>query len=228
MWYEPIFKNRRDAGIVLAKLLKNLSGRDDVVVLALPRGGVPVGFEISRALNVPLDVFVVRKLGVPAHEELAFGAIASGGAAVFNEDVIRSCRISTPNLKNVLDREQIELKRRERLFRSGRPPINVRDKTVIVADDGLATGATMAAAVGALKKMHARRIYVAVPVASTRSYEEFNSMGENVRCIAAATPEPFYGVGMWYEDFSQTTDNEVQELLFAAAMDNIDSIAPTI
>jgi predicted phosphoribosyltransferase len=216
MWYEPIFENRRSAGRALAERLKEFSKRDDVIVLALPRGGVPVGAEVARAILAPLDVFVVRKLGVPGHEELAFGAIAAGGVTVFNEGVLSSLRLPQEMLEAVIRNEKAELDRRERLYRGSRETLDVKDKTVVVVDDGLATGATMSAAVDALRNMGAREIVVAVPVSSRQACDEFNALA-NVRCISATTPEPFYGVGMWYEDFSQTTDREVEELLATAA-----------
>jgi putative phosphoribosyl transferase len=212
MAYEPKFKNRKEAGRELAQHLEEFAGRKDVVVLALPRGGVPVGYEVAKYLGAPLDVFIVRKLGVPGQEELAFGALASGGVAVFNDGILRALRMPEELLQAVMVSEQKELERREQLYREGRGPLNMKDKSVVVVDDGLATGATMAAAVEALKQMGPKEIVVAVPVSSERACDEFRAH-TNARCISAATPEPFYGVGMWYENFSQTTDEEVQELL---------------
>lgn len=212
MWYQPQFKDRRDAGRALAERLSEFADREDVIVLALPRGGVPVGYEVATALGAPLDVFIVRKLGVPGQEELALGALASGGITVFNETVVRAIRISRQALQKVIDVEQAELARRERLYRVNRPSLDVEGRTVLVVDDGLATGATMAAAVKALKKMGPAEVVVAVPVAASQTCEELEQQS-GVRCICAATPEPFYGVGMWYEDFSQTTDAEVGEML---------------
>jgi len=215
MWIDAIFKDRREAGRQLARKLGQYAGRDDVMILALPRGGVPVGFEIAETLGVPLDVFIVRKLGIPGHEELAFGALATGGVVVYNDAILRSLRMPQETIDRVIVREQRELDRRERLYRDDEPPPDIAGRTVIVVDDGLATGATMAAAVAALKEMHPKEIIVAVPVSSLQSRDELNRE-EGVRCIAAYTPEPFYGVGMWYEDFSQTSDEEVQTLLRAS------------
>lgn len=215
MWLDPIFRDRRDAGRQLARKLGEYAGRDDVMVLALPRGGVPVGFEIAETLGVPLDVFIVRKLGVPGHEELAFGALATGDVIVYNYDILRSLRMPQEFIDWVIAREQRELERRERLYRDDEPSPDIAGKTTIVVDDGLATGASMAAAVAALKRMDPTEIVVAVPVSSVQSRDELDRQ-EGVRCIAAYTPEPFYGVGMWYEDFSQTSDEEVQALMTAS------------
>lgn len=212
MSHEPKFKDRKKAGEELARHLEEFAGRKDVVVLALPRGGVPIGYEVAEHLKAPLDVFIVRKLGVPGHEELAFGALASGDVIVFNEGIIRALRIPEELLQAVIEREQEELERREQLYRKGRPPLDVKDKTIIVVDDGLATGATMAAAVKALQQMEPKDVIAAVPVSSEQACSEFYTL-TNARCITAVTPEPFYGVGMWYENFSQTTDEEVKELL---------------
>jgi predicted phosphoribosyltransferase len=216
MWYEPIFKDRYDAGRILAARLSALAHREDVVVLALPRGGVPVAFEVARTLGVPLDVFIVRKLGVPGHEELAFGAIATGGVTVLNDSILKGSRIPKELQDSVIRREEAELIRRERLYRAGRASIDLAGKSVIVVDDGLATGASMAAAVRALQKLGPREIIVGVPVASKQSCDELDTL-QNVRCVCVSTPEPFYGVGMWYADFSQTTDEEVQRILSASA-----------
>jgi predicted phosphoribosyltransferase len=192
-------------------MLSAYHGRDDVVVLALPRGGVPVAFEVASELGAPLDVFVVRKLGVPGHEELAFGAIASGGVRVLNHDVVRSLNISRDLIERVTSREHEELARREAAYRDGRPPAAINDRIAILIDDGLATGATMLAAVRALRQQHPQEIVVAVPVASPATCKDFQGEVDNIVC--AATPEPFYAVGQWYEDFSQTSDREVRELL---------------
>jgi len=207
---EP-FQNRRQAGRLLAAKLVRYANRPDVIVLALPRGGVPVGYEVARALNAPLDVFLVRKLGVPGQEEFAMGAIASGGVRVLNEQAVNTLRIPNSVIERVTAGEQQELSRRERLYRGDRPSADVHDKTVILVDDGLATGSTMHAAVKALRQEQAGRIVVAVPVAARETCESLRAEADDVVC--AATPEPFYAVGLWYDDFSQTTDEEVRDLL---------------
>ena len=209
-----IYPDRREAGRVLATLLRPYAGRADVVVLALPRGGVPVGFEVAQALGVPLDVFVVRKLGVPGHEELAMGAIASGGVRVLLPDIFRELRIPQGALEETTRREEAELARREKEFRGGREPVDVRGKTVIVVDDGLATGSSMRAAIAALRKLEPERIVVAVPVAAEASCAEIGAIADD--CVCATTPPGFSAVGMWYDDFRQTEDEEVRELLAAA------------
>jgi predicted phosphoribosyltransferase len=209
------FRDRIEAGRMLAEALRGYANRDDVVVLALPRGGVPVGYEVAKALNAPLDVFVVRKLGLPGQEELAMGAIASGGARVLNTELIRALSIPDEVVEEVTREEQRELERREREYRDGRPPIDVRGRTVILVDDGLATGSSMRAAVLALKQKEPREIVVAVPVAPRQSCMELELVADRVVC--AVTPEPFWGVGQWYGDFSQTSDEEVRELLRRAA-----------
>lgn len=209
-----IFRNRQDAGQKLAEKLTEYADRDDVLVLALPRGGVPVAYEVSERLNAPLDVFLVRKLGVPRQEELAMGAIASNGVRVLNQSVILQLRIPDAVIDRVAENEQRELERREREYRDALPPPDVEGKIVIVIDDGLATGATMRAAALALKMQNPQKVVVAAPVAALETCEEFaREVGE---IVCAATPEPFHGVGMWYEDFSQTTDEEVRELLQAS------------
>lgn len=205
------FRDRADAGRQLAQRLRDYAGRDDVLVLALPRGGVPVAYEVAAALDVPLDVFLVRKLGVPGQEELAMGAIASGGVRVLNDHVVRTLGISEEEIDRVAVQEQRELERRERAYRKGRPPPELRDRTVILIDDGLATGSTMRAAIDAVRQQGAREVIVAVPVAAVSTCEEFRREVDDIVC--AQTPEPFYAVGLWYEDFSQTTDEEVYELL---------------
>jgi predicted phosphoribosyltransferase len=213
--YKPIFHDRREAGRVLAHLLYDeYGGRSDVRVLALPRGGVPVGFEVARALAALLDVFVVRKLGVPGHEELALGAIATGGMRVVNEDIVRLLGIPEAVVDRVASQELQELERRESLYRGGRPALDVRGRCVLV-DDGLATGATMRAAVQALRLRQPARVVVAVPVAPRSTCEELRQVADVVVC--AATPEPFRSVGQWYEEFDQTTDEEVRQLLARAA-----------
>jgi predicted phosphoribosyltransferase len=189
--------------------------RPDVLVLALPRGGVPVGFEVARSLNAPLDVFLVRKLGVPGHEELAMGAIASGGVRVLNPEVVDELQIPWYMIEMVAAREQQELARRERLYRGDRPLPEVAGKTVILVDDGLATGSTMRAAIAALRQRGPARIVVAVPVGAPSTCEELRAGVDDLICVIA--PESFYAVGLWYEDFSQTTDTEIRELLEQAA-----------
>ena len=206
-----LFLDRRDAGRRLAAKIAGYSNRPDVLVLALPRGGVPVAYEVARALNAPLDVFVVRKLGVPGYEELAMGAVATGGVRVLNNEVVEGLGIPAPVIDAVAARERQELARRERLYRGGRPPPDVRGRTVILVDDGLATGATMHAAIEALRQQGPARIVVAVPTASPDTCEEMKKRADEVIC--AITPEPFHAVGRWYQEFSQTTDEEVRELL---------------
>jgi putative phosphoribosyl transferase len=208
------FRNRADAGRVLAGLLSQYANRDDVLVLALPRGGVPVGYVIAGALDVPLDVFLVRKLGVPGHQELAMGAIATGNVLVLNEEVIRTLGITPDLVDTVATEEQRELQRRERAYRDDRPPPNVQGRVVILVDDGLATGATMLAAATAVRSLQPSRLVVAVPVASPETCNEFRAKVDEIIC--AKTPEPFYAVGFWYEDFEQITDDEVRELLTLA------------
>ena len=205
------FHDRRDAGRKLAQELLHYANRSDVIVLALPRGGVPVAYEVALALNVPLDIFIVRKLGLPGHEELAIGAIASGGIRVLNEDIIRMLHIPEGVIDHVARCELQELQRREESYRGDRPPLEVRDKTVILIDDGLATGASMRAAVTGLRTQNPKRIVVAVPTAAPETCQAFEKEVDEVVC--AITPEPFLGVGRWYEDFSQTTDEEVRLFL---------------
>ena len=208
---ETRYYDRNQAGRVLAYMLTRYANRSDVLVLALPRGGVPVAYEVAKALHVPLDVFLVRKLGVPGHEELAMGAIATGGIRVINEEVVRGLQIPPQVLNAVTFREERELERRERLYRDDRPLPVVRDQTVILIDDGLATGATMRAAVRALRVQAPAKIVVAVPVAAYWTYYQLSTEVDEIIC--AQTPEVFYGVGWWYEDFSQTSDQQVRELL---------------
>lgn len=205
------FRDRREAGRVLAQALARYANRPDVLVLALPRGGVPVAYEVARALGAPLDVFLVRKLGIPGHEELAMGAVATGGVRVLNDQVVRGLGIPERIIDAVAERERQELARRERLYRGDRPPPDVRGRTVILVDDGLATGSTMMAAIKALRQQEPASIVVAVPTASAETCEALRDDAEEVVC--ATTPEPFYAVGLWYDDFSQTTDEEVRELL---------------
>lgn len=206
------FANRITAGRLLAKKLETYANRSDVMVLALPRGGVPVAYEVARALNVPLDVFLVRKLGVPGYEELAMGAIATGGVRVLNENVVRYLDISDRVIDLVVDEEHRELARRERLYRGNRPPLDVHGRTVIIVDDGLATGSTMRAAVSALKLLGPAKIIVAAPVAARETCESFKGDVDST-CVCVMSPEPFLGVGLWYQNFSQTTDEEVCYLL---------------
>jgi putative phosphoribosyl transferase len=209
-----IFEDRQDAGRRLAALLSDYTGQRDVIVLALPRGGVPVAYPVAEALRVPLDIFLVRKLGVPGHEEMAMGAIATGGTRVLNMEVVRHLRIPPEMIDMVAESELRELRRREQAYRGNTPPPDLYGKTVILVDDGLATGASMRAAVIALRQHGPRRVVVAVPVAAEQTCDEFQSDVDQIVC--AATPEPFHAVGLWYRDFSQTTDDEVKELLSRA------------
>jgi putative phosphoribosyl transferase len=215
---EICYHDRTEAGRVLASMLTTYANRRDVLILALPRGGVPVAYEVARALHIPLDVFLVRKLGVPGHEELAMGAIAMGGIRVINEDVIHSLHIPPHVVDVVAFKEERELERRKRLYRDDRALPVVRDQTVILIDDGLATGATMRAAVHALRVQGPAKIVVAVPVAAYATYLQF--LAEVDELVCAQTPEIFYGVGWWYEDFSQTSDQEVRELLSLSEQEN--------
>jgi predicted phosphoribosyltransferase len=209
------FRNRRDAGRQLAAHLLDYQGRDDLVVLGLPRGGIPVAFEVAQALHAPLDVLVVRKLGLPGHEELAMGAIASGGVRVLNPDVVDSLRVPRRVVDAVAASEQAELERRERFYRSGRPGFDPAGRTVILVDDGLATGATMRAAITALRDRHPIEIIVAVPVAPASTCQEIARLADRVVCLQQ--PNLFGAVGQWYEDFRPTTDAEVRRLLDEAA-----------
>jgi putative phosphoribosyl transferase len=209
-----IYRDRIDGGKKLALRLANYANRDDMLVLALPRGGVPVAFEVAKALRAPLDIFLVRKLGVPGHEELAMGAIATGGVRVLNDDVVSYLGISVDVIDAVASMELRELERREHAYRGDRPEPEVRGKTVILIDDGLATGSTMRAAAKALRQQDPARIVVAVPVSASQTCDEYRMGVDEIIC--AQTPEPFMGVGMWYRDFSQTTDEEVREILAQA------------
>ena len=209
------FRDRRHAGQALAVALSRHAGSDDVVVLALPRGGVPVAFEVARSLRAPLDVFLVRKLGVPGHEELAMGAIASGGVRVMNDEIVRALRLDRSHIESVARSEERELARRETAYREGRGDVDVAGRIVIIIDDGLATGATMRAAVKALRMRDPARIVVAVPVGAEETCRALRKEADEVVCLH--TPEPFGGVGAWYDDFSQTEDEEVRQLLAASA-----------
>ena len=217
------YRDRFDAGAVLARRLGGLAGRPDLLVLALPRGGVPVAFEVARRLAAELDVFVVRKLGVPGQEQLAMGAIASGGTRVLNDSVIEALGIDDETIEAVAAQEQRELERRELLFRGDRPPPGIQGRTVVLVDDGLATGSTMLAALRALREQSPARVIVAVPVAAPETCELMEDEADEVVC--AATPEPFHAVGLWYEDFEQTTDEEVRELLERAREERRDARA---
>jgi predicted phosphoribosyltransferase len=212
---DRLFRDRRDAGRVLARLLGDYRGRTDVVVLGLPRGGVPVAYEVAAAIEAPLDVFVVRKLGVPGHEELAVGAISSGGVVVQNDDVVRGLGIPPQLVERLVDRERKELLRREQAYRDGRPMLELTQQTAILVDDGLATGASMRAAVQGLRRLRPGRIVMAVPTAPRPTCARFRAVVDEVVC--ATTPVPFFAVGQAYRDFRQTTDEEVRDLLRAAA-----------
>jgi putative phosphoribosyl transferase len=205
------FRDRHDAGRLLAEKLRSQADRPDAIVLALPRGGVPVAYEVAQALHVPLDVFVVRKLGVPGHEELALGALATGGVRVLNDPVVRALRLSPQVIDAVTRREQQELERREREYRGNRPPPDLRGRTVILVDDGLATGATMNAAVQAVRRQGPSKVVVAVPVAAPEACADLRRVADEVVCAVA--PQNFQAVGLWYADFAQTSDAEVRSLL---------------
>ncbi len=209
------FRDRADAGRRLAAALTDYAGRSDVIVLALPRGGVPVAYEVARALRAPLDVFVVRKLGVPDEPELAMGAIATGGVRVLNRDVVTMLGITPQVIDAVAAREGAELERRERAYRGARAAPSLAGRTVILVDDGLATGATMRAAAVALKNHHPARVVIAVPTAAPEVCDDFRDEVDEVVC--AETPQRFGAVGMWYDDFRQTSDEDVRDLLSRAA-----------
>ncbi len=211
---EPEFQDRYEGGRVLAEHLREYAGRPGVVVLALPRGGVPVAAEVARRLRAPLDVLLVRKLGTPGHEELAMGAIASGGMRVLNREVVDELNIHRDQIEATTRRETRELQRREQRYREGRPPPDVRGRTVILVDDGLATGTTMRAAVAALRVLEPAAIVVAVPVASAEACTSLAQVADRLICVRM--PEPFYSVGLWYRDFAQTEDDEVRALLAQA------------
>jgi putative phosphoribosyl transferase len=215
---ERTFSNRTEAGRLLAEKLVKYAGRTDVIVLGLPRGGVPVAYEVAKRLGVPFDVFLVRKLGVPGFEELAVGAIASGGVRVLNEDVLRALPNADETIESVTAKETAELERREQSYRDGRPAPDLRDRIVILVDDGLATGATMRAAVKALRQSGAAKIIVAVPVGPPDTCRELEEQADETICLC--TPEFFQAVGQYYEDFSQTSDEDVRELLNRSAQDS--------
>lgn len=214
---EQTFPDRAGAGRELAEKLDQYAARDDVIVLGLPRGGVPVAYEVAKRLRAPLDVFIVRKLGVPGFEELAAGAIASGGVRVLNQDVMRAIPHAYEAIEAVTVRETAELERRERIYREGRPPPELRERIAILVDDGLATGATMRAAVKALRECGAAKIVVAVPVGPPETCRELAADADEMICLS--TPEFFQAVGQYYEDFSQTSDEDVRELLASAAQE---------
>ncbi len=209
------FRDRVEAGRALALQLETYAGRSDLIVLALPRGGVPVAYEVARALGAPLDVFTVRKLGVPGHPELALGAIATGGVRVIDEDVVRSLRVPIQVIDVIAARELRELDRREQVYRGNRPVPDVRGRTVILVDDGMATGSSMRAALAAVQRLRPARVIVAVPVAAPSTCRQLESEADE--CVCVLNPEPFHAVGCWYEDFSQTTDEEVRDLLERSA-----------
>lgn len=209
---DSVYRDRHDAGKKLTELLRAYANRPDVLVLALPRGGVPVAYEVARALNVPLDVFIVRKLGVPGHEEFAMGAIASGGIRVLNNNVIRALHIPEHVIEAVAAREQRELERR---YPDGRPAPDIKNRTIILIDDGLATGATMLAALQALRQQQPARLIVAVPVAAPSACLELQGEADDILC--ARMPDPLFGIGLWYQNFEQTSDQEVHDLLTQAA-----------
>jgi putative phosphoribosyl transferase len=219
------FRDRAEAGRALATQLAEYANQPNVVVLGLPRGGVAVAFEVAKALNAPLDVFVVRKLGTPGHEELAMGAIASGGIRIINEEVVNGCGIPAAAIEAIAREEQVELERREKAFRGDRPPLAVSGKIVILVDDGIATGSTMQAAVAALRRQGPARLVVAVPVAPPSGCEQFRVLADEVVCLAQ--PESFFAVGQWYLDFSQTTDDQVRDLLERARRQTPDRAAGT-
>jgi predicted phosphoribosyltransferase len=207
----PFFDDRSEAGRLLARKLAGYADRPDVLVLALPRGGVPVAAEVARYLGAPFDVFLVRKLGLPGQEELAMGAIASGDTCVLNDRVLEMLEVSPETLATVVAQERRELERRERAYRGDRPPVDVRDRIVILVDDGLATGSSMRAAIAALRRCHPARIVVAVPVGAAETCAGLQSFADDVVCLRS--PEPFHAVGLWYRDFRQTSDEKVRDLL---------------
>lgn len=215
----PLFRNRQEGGQILAQRLTTLVPDSNALVLALPRGGVPVGYEVAHRLHAQLDVFLVRKLGLPGQEELAIGALASGGVRILNRALIEELQLSEQLIERVTARELEELRRRERLYREGRPAIPVQGRAAILVDDGLATGASMMAASRAVRAQNPQRVIVAVPVAAPETCAEFRTEVDEIICLE--TPQPFGAVGAWYENFSQTTDEEVQKLLEQAAHESL-------
>ena len=211
MSHQLPFADRREAGRELATQLTSYKGRDDVVVLALPRGGVPVAYEVARALDAPLDIFVVRKLGMPGHREFAMGALASGGVRVLHDDVVNAYQIPSSAIDRIVREESEELARREQLYRANLPALDLKGRLVLLVDDGLATGATMTAAVKAIRAHHPAGVVVAVPVGAPESCQQMEEVADAVVC--ARTPQPFSAVGLWYRDFSETSDDEVRALL---------------
>lgn len=205
------YLDRQHAGKILATHLKKYAGKEDAIVLALPRGGVPVAYEIASSLSIPLDVFIVRKLGVPGHEELAMGALASGGVVLLNEELINYLKISKPSIDQVIESEKNELSRREQLYHVNEEAPVLKDKTILLVDDGIATGSTMQAAILALRQQKPAQIIVAVPVAAQDTYKDISKLVDKIVC--PLTPVNFYAVGLWYKNFSQTSDSEVCELL---------------
>ena len=205
------FSDRHDAGRQLARKLSKYADQEDVILLALPRGGVPVACEIVQVIKAPMDLLIVRKLGLPGEEELAIGAIASGGIRILNQDIIDILGINQMTVDRVTEQEIVELQRREQQYRGNRPALDVHDCRVILVDDGLATGATMLAAIRAVRTRHPAQVVVAIPTASTQAIYLLRQEADEIHYVIA--PEPFEGVGRWYEDFSQTTDEEVRSLL---------------
>src|SRR5918992_2776210 len=211
-----LFRNRYEAGRRLATALTDYVSRPNLLVLALPRGGVPVGYEVARTLQASLDVMLVRKLGVPGQEELAMGALASGGILILEDEVVAAFRIPEQVIAKVAAREAVEINRQERAYRADRPPLSVRERTIILVDDGLATGSTMRAAAAALKSQNPEHLAIAVPVAPPETCEELSREVDNIVCVL--TPHPFVSVGSWYQNFSQVDDEEVRELLLAPSL----------
>lgn len=212
---EPIFRDRREAGRELARRLQKYAGRQDLLVLGVPRGGVPVAFEVASALKAPLDIFVSRKLGVPGQEELAFGAVARGGTRILDEEIVNAVGLSEEEIERIAARENQELARREQVFRAGRPPLDAEGKTVVLLDDGIATGASIRVAIAALRQRRPAEIVIAAPVVPRATSERLRREADDV--IAVHTPKSFYAIGEFYDDFSQVTDEEVIELLRQAA-----------